>query len=111
MDNETLFYVFGIALAASALILTFAGLRLSNVPGRFGPVIGIWFALLVVGVTTFAVLHAQDEHEHESPAVNEANVELEEREKGAQGEPEMNRSSLSEGSEGGKPSGYSHARM
>jgi len=80
MDNETLFYVFGVVLAASAVIVTFVGLRIENFPGRVGPVIGIWFAVLVGGVTTFSVLHAQDEHAHEAAELHEAGEEAEEHE-------------------------------
>lgn len=84
MDNETLFYVCGIALAASAVIVTFVGVRMENFPGRIGPVIGVWFALLVVGVTTFAVLHAQDEHAAEAAELHQAGEEVEQIEQGAE---------------------------
>ena len=50
---------------------------MENFPGRLGPVIGIWFAVLVGGVTTFSVLHAQDEHEHEAAELSHASEEAE----------------------------------
>jgi plastocyanin len=61
MHNETLFYICGIVLAVSAVVVTFAGLKLKDFPGRAFPIIVLWFALFVGGATTFAVLHAQDE--------------------------------------------------
>ncbi|MGB7588402.1 MAG: hypothetical protein WBM00_06800 [Solirubrobacterales bacterium] len=61
MDNGTLFYVVGGALAVSAVVVSVLGLRLENFPGRAAPVIFLWFALLVGGATTLAVLHARDE--------------------------------------------------
>jgi plastocyanin len=64
MSNGDLFYVFGIAVAVSAVLVSLAGLRLKDFPGRLGAVVALWFIVLVGGATTFAVLHARDE-EHE----------------------------------------------
>jgi plastocyanin len=61
MSNGDLFYVFGIALAVSAVLTSLAGLRLKDFPGRFAPLVALWFVVLVGCATTFAVLHAQDE--------------------------------------------------
>lgn len=61
MNNEILFYVFGIALAVSAVLVSIAGLRMKDFPGKAFPVVVLWFAILVGGATTFAVLHSQDE--------------------------------------------------
>jgi plastocyanin len=61
MNNEILFYVFGIALAVSAVLVSIAGLRLKDFPGKAFPVVVLWFAVLVGGATTFAVLHSKDE--------------------------------------------------
>jgi hypothetical protein len=61
MDNETLFYVVGPALAVSAVVVAFIGLRFENFPGRFGPLVALWFIVLVGATTTFAVLHSKDE--------------------------------------------------
>jgi plastocyanin len=61
MNNEILFYVFGIALAVSAVLVSIAGLRLKDFPGKAFPVVVLWFAILVGGATTFAVLHSKDE--------------------------------------------------
>ena len=61
MDNETAFFVLGPLLAVSAVVVTFLGLRVEKFPGRFGPLVALWFVLLVGATTTFAVLHSQDE--------------------------------------------------
>jgi len=61
MDHETAFYVFGPLLAASAVVFAFIGLRFERFPGRFGPLVALWFIVLVGATTTFAVLHSQDE--------------------------------------------------
>ena len=61
MSNQTIFYIFGGVLAASAVIVSFFGLRSDRFPGRMlGPVI-LYFAVLVGGTATFAVLNAEDE--------------------------------------------------
>jgi hypothetical protein len=61
MDNETLFFAIGPLLAASAVVVSLIGLRSEKFPGRFAPLVFIWFAILVGGATTFAVLHSKDE--------------------------------------------------
>ena len=74
MDNELLFYVFGIGTAISAVVVSFIGLKVKGFPGRATPVVILYFAILVVGSTTFSVLHAQDEQhhkEHERELANE----------------------------------------
>jgi len=61
MDNETLFYIVGPALAVSAVVFAFIGLRFESFPGRFAPLVALWFIVLVGATTTFAVLHSKDE--------------------------------------------------
>lgn len=61
MNNEILFYVFGIALAVSAVLVSIAGLRMKDFPGKAFPVVVLWFVILVGGAATFAVLHSKDE--------------------------------------------------
>lgn len=78
MDNETLFYVCGIALAVSAVVFTFVALKLERFPGRAAPLVAAWFIVLVGSTTTFAVLHAKDEHAHEEAALEHATEEAEE---------------------------------
>jgi plastocyanin len=77
MSNETLFYVFGIALAVSAVLISIAGLRMKDFPGRAFPVVVLWFAILVGGATTFAVLHAKDEETEKSTEFEQAGKEIE----------------------------------
>jgi uncharacterized membrane protein YecN with MAPEG domain len=61
MSDETIFYILGPLLAASAVVVAFVGLRVKSFPGRAAPLVFLWFALLVGATTTFAVLHSQDE--------------------------------------------------
>ncbi|HET9677875.1 MAG TPA: plastocyanin/azurin family copper-binding protein [Solirubrobacterales bacterium] len=63
MSNETLFYICGGVLAASAVIVSFLGLKLKDFPGKALPVIILWFAIFVGGATTFAVRYSGEEHE------------------------------------------------
>jgi plastocyanin len=83
MDSETLFYLCGGVLAASAVVLTFAGLKLKNFPGRAMPLVIVWFAVFVLGATTFAVRYSQAEaehKEHEREAEEEAEGSVQEEE-------------------------------
>ena len=76
MSNGDLFYVCGIALAVSAVLISFVGLRLKNFPGRAAPVVALWFVLLIGATTSFAVLHAQDEEEAKAAEFSAANREI-----------------------------------
>jgi plastocyanin len=73
MDNEFLFYAFGIAAAVSAVLISFVGLKVKDFPGRAFPLVILWFAFLVGGATTFSVLHAQDEEHHKEAELEHAN--------------------------------------
>jgi plastocyanin len=77
MDNETLFYACGIVLAVSALVITFAGLKMKDFPGKALPAVVIWFAVLVVAATTFATRYSSEEHEAKAAEYAEFNEELE----------------------------------
>ncbi len=81
MDNGTVFYVVGPLLAVSAVVVSFIGLRFENFPGRFTPVVVLWFVILVGGATTFAVLHGKDEQEAKAAEVESAGEEFTEAEK------------------------------
>jgi plastocyanin len=61
--NGTLFYIFGITLVVSALVVSLVGLRIETFPPTRGALAGvvIYFAVLVGATTTFAVLHAADD--------------------------------------------------
>jgi hypothetical protein len=82
MSNETFFFVIGPVLAVSAVVVSFAGLRFKEFPGRFAPLVFLWFAILVGGTTTFAVLHSKDEESRKEKSANlpQATEEAEEAE-------------------------------
>jgi plastocyanin len=77
MENGTLFYICGGALASSAVLVTILGLKVKGFPGRLAPLVFVWFAILVGSATTFAVLHAQDEEHEKAAEFAEANAEIE----------------------------------
>jgi plastocyanin len=77
MSNGTLFYICGIALAVSAVLISFAGLKVKDFPGKAFPLAVLWFALLVGGATTFAVLHAKDEEEAKASEFEKAGKQFE----------------------------------
>ena len=80
MSNGDLFYVCGIVLAVSAVVLSFIGLRSEKFPGRAFPVVVLWFVILIGGATTFSVLHAQDERAHREHELHQANEKYTEEE-------------------------------
>jgi hypothetical protein len=80
MSNGDLFYVCGIALAVSAVLVSFLGLRVKSFPGKAAPLVAIWFIALVGASTTFAVLHAQDEQKERKAELNKASEAAEEAE-------------------------------
>jgi plastocyanin len=104
MSNETLFYICGIALAVSAVLFSFIGLKVKSFPGRAFPVVVLWFAVLIGGATTFAVLHAQDEEKAKAAETEKANKEDEaEADDEAAAAPEENAAAPNEGEgEGGQ---------
>jgi len=69
MDYELIFYVSGIALAVSAVLVSFLGLRVSRFPGKAAPVVVLWFVVLIGMSTTFSVLHSKHEEEHHEDEV------------------------------------------
>jgi plastocyanin len=72
--DQTLFYVFGIALVLSAVGLAALGLRNESFPPNRIAVAGriAYFAVLVGGTTTFAVLNARDEQRKRNASQAEA---------------------------------------
>jgi plastocyanin len=80
MSNETLFFVCGIALAVSAVVVSFIGLRVKSFPGKAGPLVVLVFAVLIGGTTTFAVLHAKDEDKAKAAELSKADEEVEKEE-------------------------------
>jgi plastocyanin len=75
MDNEMLFYVFGGVAAVSAVLVTLAGLKLKNFPGRMFPLVVVWFAAFAVGASTFSVLQAKDHEAHDAHEKTEHSAE------------------------------------
>jgi len=72
--DETLFYVFGIALVASALAVSAIGLRFEGFPRSRAVLAAViaYFACMVAATTTFAVLNARDEqHKREADQAKE----------------------------------------
>lgn len=80
MSNGDLFYICGIVLAVSAVLISFAGLRVQKFPGRAAPLVALGFALLIGATTTFAVLHAQDEETAKAAELSAAGEEISEEE-------------------------------
>jgi plastocyanin len=77
MSNETLFYICGIGLAVSAVLISIVGLKVKDFPGKAFPLVILWFAILVGGATTFAVLHAKDEEEAKGAELERAGEKFE----------------------------------
>jgi cytochrome c551 len=114
--HETLFFICGGVLAASAVIVALVGLKNDAFPGKWMPLVIAWFAIFAVGAGTFAVLHGKDEskeHDKEYGAASkqielndtsgpftEAEEEAREAEEGSEGA----ESGESEGAESGESS-------
>jgi hypothetical protein len=77
MSNGDLFYVCGAALAVSAVLISLIGLRAKDFPGRFAPVVALWFIALIGCATTFAVRHGQDEQKEKEAELSKASGEAE----------------------------------
>lgn len=109
--NEKIFYACGIVLAVSALVVSFAGLKLKDFPGKALPAVVLWFAVFVVAATTFAVKYSGEEHEAKAAEYAKFNEEIEkeqtsgpyENEGGAQGgESEESEEQAEKEAEGGE---------
>ncbi len=78
MSNETLFFICGGILAASAVTVSVFGLKAGdNFPGKWMPVIIVWFAAFAVLSGTFAVLHGKDESRDHDAEYSKASEEIE----------------------------------
>ncbi len=80
MSNGDLFYVCGGLLAVSAVLVSFAGLRIKSFPGKAAPIVALGFVALIGATTTLAVLHARDEEEAKAAEFSSANEEITEEE-------------------------------
>jgi len=75
--HETLFFICGGILAASAILVSFFGLKNEDFPGKLMPLVIVWFAVFAVGTGTFAVLHGKDESKDHDAEYSKANKEIE----------------------------------
>jgi cytochrome c551 len=75
--HETLFFICGGILAASAVVVSFIGLKNNDFPGKWMPLIVVWFAVFAVGAGTFAVLHGKDESKEHDAEYAKASKEIE----------------------------------
>jgi mono/diheme cytochrome c family protein len=111
--HETLFFICGGILAASAVLVSVVGLKKEDFPGKLMPLIIIWFAVFAVGAGTFAVLHGKDESKEHDKEYSEASAEIQkadtsgpfeqalaEESEGAEGESSEGESESMEGEEG-----------
>jgi mono/diheme cytochrome c family protein len=74
--HETLFFICGGILAASAVAVSLFGLKNDNFPGKWMPLIIVWFAVFAVGAGTFAVLHGKDESKDHDKEYAKASEEI-----------------------------------
>jgi mono/diheme cytochrome c family protein len=74
--HETLFFICGGILAASAIVVSLFGLKNDNFPGKWMPLIVVWFAVFAVGAGTFAVLHGKDESKDHAKEYAKAGEEI-----------------------------------
>src|SRR6185503_14580861 len=75
--HETLFFICGGILAASAVVVSLFGLKNDNFPGKWMPLVIVWFAIFAVGAGTFAVLHGKDESKDHDKEFAKASEEIE----------------------------------
>jgi mono/diheme cytochrome c family protein len=74
--HETLFFICGGILAASAVVVSLFGLKNDNFPGKFMPLVIVWFAAFAVATGTFAVLHGKDESKEHDKEYAKASEEI-----------------------------------
>ena len=75
MDTGTILYLVGGLLAASAVVVSFVGLRMQGFPGRLAPLVFLWFAILIGTTTTLAVVNARDEEKAKAAELSAAGEE------------------------------------
>jgi plastocyanin len=80
MSDATVFYILGGALAAIAVLTSFAGLRFRSFPGRFAPIVFLCFLILAGTAITFAVRNGQHEEKARAAENKAAGEEIEEAE-------------------------------
>jgi mono/diheme cytochrome c family protein len=75
--HETLFFICGGILAASAVLVSIFGLKNEDFPGKLMPLVILWFAIFAIGAGTFAVLHGKDESKEHDAEYAKASKEIE----------------------------------
>lgn len=75
--HETFFFICGGILAASAIVVSLFGLKNDNFPGKWMPLVIVWFVIFAAGAGTFAVLHGKDESKDHGKEYAKASEELE----------------------------------
>ena len=75
--HETFFFICGGILAASAVVVSLFGLKSDNFPGKWMPLVIVWFAVFAIGTGTFAVLHGKDESKDHDKEYAKASEEIE----------------------------------
>ncbi|HEY2054086.1 MAG TPA: cytochrome c [Solirubrobacterales bacterium] len=75
--HETLFFICGGILAASAVLVSIFGLKNEDFPGKLMPLVIVWFAVFAIGAGTFAVLHGKDESKDHEKEYVKAGEEIE----------------------------------
>jgi len=107
--HETFFFICGGILAASAVIVSLFGLKSGNdFPGKWMPLIVIWFAVFAVGAGTFAVLHGKDESKEHDKEYGKASEEIQKADTSGpfeEAELEAAKESSAEGEEGTEAEG------
>jgi mono/diheme cytochrome c family protein len=78
--HETFFFICGGILAASAVVVSLFGLKNDNFPGKWMPLVIVWFAVFAIGAGTFAVLHGKDESKDHNAKYAKATEEIEKNE-------------------------------
>jgi mono/diheme cytochrome c family protein len=103
MSNEALFFICGGILAASAVTVSIIGLKAGDkFPGKWMPVIIIWFAAFAVLSGTFAVLHGKDESRDHNAEYAKASEEIQKSETtGPFEEAELEKAEEEKATEGG----------
>ncbi len=117
--HETLFFICGGVLAASAVLVSLFGLKNNDFPGKWMPLVVVWFAIFAIGAGTFAVLHGKDESKDHDAEYAKASEEItkaettgpfekaqaEEAEKAQEEAPEAEEGEEGEGAEEGEETG------
>jgi plastocyanin len=101
--KETVFYIVGIALAISAVVVSFIGLKAEKFPGKMSVVVILVFAVGAVGAGTFAVLYSKEHAEHREHELEHANEMIEAEEHGEPDEEAVEDDLQKEDGEGAEP--------